>query len=126
MMKSFSGPDEIAAKTLLSNHGGIGPIEFRRLLTDADFVGPVNFIDFTKIPPGSTIGAHEHRENEEIYCVSKGMPLIIVGDMPMRLQPGSVAVVHSGQTHSLINDTDEEVHIFVVQVRFVMETHHEA
>src|SRR5207302_10575143 len=43
-----------------------------RLLTASDFTAPIDFVDFTVIPPGSTIGAHQHEGNEEIYFIAAG------------------------------------------------------
>src|SRR5213082_3181787 len=116
-MRRFVSIREVDSQTIDGNHGGRGPIEFRRLLTQADFATSVDFVDFTVVPPGSTIGAHEHSGNEEIYFISAGAPRISVDGEERRLEEGSIAVVHSGQTHQLINDTSENVEIFVIQVR---------
>jgi mannose-6-phosphate isomerase-like protein (cupin superfamily) len=84
-------------------------IEFRRLLTRSDFATPVDFVDFTVIPPGSTIGLHDHHGNEEIYFIVSGQPRVAVNGEEIRL--------HSGQAHELVNDTDENVEMFVIQVK---------
>ena len=107
----------IAAQALERNHGGTGWIEFRRLLTSADFAAPVDFVDYTIIPPGSTIGWHRHDGTEEVYFIAAGAPRVKVEEEERRLKRGSIAVVHSGQSHQLINDSDEEVAIFVIQLR---------
>ena len=116
-MKSFADLDSVLPIRIIGDHNGIGPIEFRRLLSVNDFVALVDFVDFTVIPPRSTIGIHEHNGNEEAYLIASGNPLVTVEGEQRRLQPGSVAVVRSGQSHGLLNDTDEEVRIFVVQIR---------
>jgi mannose-6-phosphate isomerase-like protein (cupin superfamily) len=116
-MRDFVSIEEIPAEALECNHGGAGPIEFRRLLTDSDFKTPIDFVDYTIVPPGSTIGAHQHSGNEEVYFIVAGKPLICVDGQERRLERGSLAVVHSGQTHQLMNDTNEHVAIFVIQVR---------
>lgn len=98
-------------------HDGRGPIVFRRLLTGRDFVAPVDFVDVTRIPPGSTIGMHRHAASEELYIVLAGQPLVEVDGDARRLTRGDVAVVHPGGRHALTNDTGEEVAIAVVQLR---------
>jgi len=118
-MKCFAEIQDKPAEVLEANHGGLGPIHFRRLLTELDFLAPVDFVDFTVIPPGSTIGFHEHRGNDELYFIASGAPLMRVGDEHRRLVRGSVSVVHSGESHQLINDTQENVEILVIQVRLV-------
>jgi mannose-6-phosphate isomerase-like protein (cupin superfamily) len=54
--------------------------------------------------------------------VASGAPLIKVGNEERRVERGGVAVVHSGQSHQLVNDTPHDVEIFVIQVR-LPETH---
>jgi len=116
-MKCFAEIKDQPAELLEANHGGFGSIHFRRLLTELDFLAPVDFVDFTVIPPGSSIGLHEHRGNDEVYLVASGAPIMKVNDECRRLERGSVSAVHSGQSHQLINDTQEMVEIFVIQVR---------
>jgi mannose-6-phosphate isomerase-like protein (cupin superfamily) len=115
-MRSFADMTEIPALLREREHGGDGPIWFRRLLSSQEFRSKVDFIDFTIIPPGSTIGRHTHMGNEEVYFIASGSPLIRVEGEERRITPGGVAVVRSGQWHELVNDTSEAVRIFVIQV----------
>jgi mannose-6-phosphate isomerase-like protein (cupin superfamily) len=121
MTKLFTTLEETPAIYREAEHGGFGPIYFRRLWTAHDFQTPIDFIDFTAIRPGSTIGRHGHEGNEEAYFIVSGSPLMRVQGEERRLSKGDVAVVHSGQWHELINDTNEDVEIFVIQVRIPSE-----
>jgi mannose-6-phosphate isomerase-like protein (cupin superfamily) len=104
------------ARAIERDHGGTGRIVFRRLLDEYDFTGAVDFVDFTIVPPGSSIGLHEHHGTEELYFVAAGEPLVEVDGCERRLSRGDVAIVHSGQAHRLINDRAEAVEILVIQV----------
>jgi mannose-6-phosphate isomerase-like protein (cupin superfamily) len=117
-MKHFTQLKSIPSVLKSEEHGGLGPIEFRRLWTSQDFLAPIDFIDFTVIPPGSTIGAHGHENNEEAYFVAEGSPLMQIQGEVLRLGKGDIAVVHSGESHELINDSMTDVEILVIQVRF--------
>jgi quercetin dioxygenase-like cupin family protein len=97
-------------------HGGHGPIVFRRLLTQRDFAAAVDFVDVTTVPAGSTIGIHRHDGSEELYFVLSGEPLVEIDGDARRLRPGDVAVVHPGGRHSLVNDTAADVTIAVIQL----------
>ena len=108
---------ETAAVTRSNEHNGSGEIVFRRLLSRRHFTAPIDFVDYTVIPPGSEIGAHRHIGNEEMYFVVAGTPLVRVNGQQMRLGPGSLSVVRDGEWHALTNDTDEDVTILVVQVQ---------
>jgi mannose-6-phosphate isomerase-like protein (cupin superfamily) len=101
-------------------HGGFGPIEFRRVFDRDDFHSPIDFVDVTVVLPGTAIGLHGHESNEEIYIVMEGSPLVRVEHEERRLYPWDVSVVRSGQRHGLINDTPKSVVIAVVQVRMAV------
>ncbi len=100
-----------------AEHGGEGAIWFRRLLDKAQFSSALDFVDFTVIPPGSSIGRHFHHDSEELYFVVGGTPLININGAENRLEPGSVSLVRRGQWHSLTNDTPSDATILVVQAR---------
>jgi len=117
MNESFVSISNIPVKEIQNDHGGQGPISFRRLLRADAFMSPIDFVDFTVIPPKSEIGFHDHFNNEEIYMIVQGTPLVCLQEKRERLELGSVAIVRSGEGHGLINDTDEDVAIFVIQVR---------
>ena len=115
--RSFTILSEIDAITRINEHGGSNQIAFRRLCSESDFDSPIDFIDFTVIPSQSTIGWHAHQGNEEAYFIAAGRPLMRVQDEVRRLTKGDLSVVRSGESHELINDTDEDVEILVFQVR---------
>jgi mannose-6-phosphate isomerase-like protein (cupin superfamily) len=87
------------------------------MLSSDEFTTNVDFVDVTTIPPGSVIGRHYHRGNEELYFIVSGTPLMRVDGTERRLKRGGIAVVHSDGWHELVNDTPDAVEIFVIQVR---------
>ncbi|MBV8550406.1 MAG: cupin domain-containing protein [Acidobacteriaceae bacterium] len=112
----FTSLDAIAPIERWNDHGGRGVIFFRRVLEWSDFRTSIDFVDYTVIPAGSTIGRHEHHRNEEIYFIQGGYPLMVVDGQVRRMGPGSFAIVRDGGSHELINDTAEHVEILVMQV----------
>ena len=54
-------------------HDGEGYLNFARLATGKTLSGACNFIDFTCMPPGSSIGLHTHNmDEEEFYLILEG------------------------------------------------------
>jgi hypothetical protein len=115
-LPSFARVADVDPIARSGEHGGHGPIEFRRLMTQADFAAPVDFVDVTHVAPGSTIGMHRHDDSEEIYIVLAGEPLVEVDGDERRLRAGDIAVVHAGGRHALVNDTAQVVTIAVIQL----------
>jgi mannose-6-phosphate isomerase-like protein (cupin superfamily) len=116
-MKKFVSSDDVALIHRTAEHGGSGPIVSRRFMASDEFETNIDFLDLTVIPPSSTIGRHDHSGNEELYFIVKGAPLMRVDGAERRLRQSDVTVVRSGGWHELINDTQDDVEIFVVQVR---------
>jgi len=116
-MDAFTDLEAKPAQRREGEHGGSGSISFRRMMDESQFASGLDFVDFTIVPPGSTIGKHFHHGSEELYFVVDGAPLINVNGRERRVGPGSLSVVRSGEWHSLTNDTLSEVSILVVQAR---------
>jgi mannose-6-phosphate isomerase-like protein (cupin superfamily) len=116
-MRAFVTAEDTVLDILDGNHGGIGRLHFRRLIAHEEFVTPIDFVDYTVVPPGSTIGLHKHTANEEIYLIVSGLATVTVEGEERQLKRGSIAVVRSGQSHQLVNTGAEAVAMFVIQVR---------
>ncbi len=97
-------------------HGGEGDIKCKRVFDAEAFEGTWNFVDYAVLPPGTSIGLHTHGRDEEIYLVLAGEGLMHLDGREFRVRPGSVIRNLAGGTHGLMNDGEEEVKIFVVEV----------
>jgi mannose-6-phosphate isomerase-like protein (cupin superfamily) len=117
VLKAFTSVSAVSPIERSNDHGGTGVISFRRLLDQSDFRSPVDFVDYTIIPAGSTIGKHQHNHSDEIYFIAAGSPIVRVNGREARLEPGSLAIVHDGEWHELVNDTAQGVEILVIQLR---------
>ena len=72
---------------------------FQRVLHGGEFASAIDFVDYTIVPPGSTIGKHEHHGNEELYYIASGTPIVRVNGEQARLQTGALSIVRSGEWH---------------------------
>lgn len=115
-MRAFVTAEETGVEVLLGDHGGVGTLEFRRLMVAEEFSSAIEFVDYTLIPPGSTIGLHQHSGNEELYLIVSGVAVVTVEQEKRQLTRGSIGIVRSGQSHELKNDGESPVAMFVVQV----------
>jgi mannose-6-phosphate isomerase-like protein (cupin superfamily) len=99
-------------------HGGTGQIEFRRIASRASLSGTCNFIDFTRMPPGTSIGEHSHSvDEEEFYLVLRGCGRMRVNGEEFDVGPGDLIRNAPGGTHSLENTGDQELQLFVFEVK---------
>lgn len=66
------------------------------------------------LPPGGQIPAHSHTRNEEWLLIATGHGTLFVDDVPVTLRTGSLCYVDRWVTHSIRNDSDVPMEIFVI------------
>ncbi|MFO0982656.1 MAG: cupin domain-containing protein [Planctomycetota bacterium] len=98
-------------------HDGVGEILWRRVFHQHDFQGPWNFVDYAVLPPGTSIGRHQHESDEELYLVLEGEGLMELDGNEFPVRPGSVILNRPHGTHGLRNVSTSAIRIFVVEVR---------
>ena len=99
-------------------HNGRGRIRFKRLLTGEQIDGACNFMDFSVIPPGSTIAEHRHTlDEEEYYLILEGSGCMSRDGETFQVQPGDLIRNRPGGTHSLVNDSEDDIILFVFELR---------
>ena len=102
--------------TFKSAHDGNGNVRISRILSSNDFVGPWNFVDFAVLKPDTSIGLHRHENNEEMYVILQGSCILTANGEQKRLSKGDIFVNPPFGTHGLINDSEDDLHLLVVEV----------
>lgn len=101
-------------------HGGVGEILFHRIATAANISSACNFLDFTTMPPGTTIGQHSHRtDEEEYYLILRGQGRMQQNGEEFTVGPGDLIRNPPGGTHALQNTSDQDLQMFVFEVRVI-------
>jgi mannose-6-phosphate isomerase-like protein (cupin superfamily) len=104
-------------RTTVRAHGGEGYLNFARLATRSALSGACNFIDFTSMPPGSTIGLHTHRmDEEEFYLILEGQGTMHRDGVTFLVRPGDLLRNRPGGSHSLANTGSTDLKLFVFEV----------
>jgi len=135
-------------------HGGVGFLEYRNLMSNygryagidelgrrlepwnfdafgrkqhaqqvEDFFS-VDYMDLHLINPDSGVGLHRHRDNQEIFLMTEGRGLMVVGDWcktPSRercfeirtLRAGHFAMLKGGNLHAVMNPSDRDIALFM-------------
>ena len=99
-------------------HGGRGLILFNRILSSEAISGACNFMDFTRMPPGTSVGRHSHSANqEEFYLILRGTGLLRRDDQEIRVQAGDLIRNAPGANHALDNIGPDELWMFVIELK---------
>lgn len=98
-------------------HEGVGEIRFARLAQRSELSGTCNFIDLAVLPPGSSIGRHRHREDEEeFYLVLEGRGRMWRDGQSFEVRAGDLVRTPPGGAHGLENPGPGELRLFVFEV----------
>ncbi len=74
----------------------------------------MNNIMSDRLEPGASIGYHKHETNSEIIYVIKGCGKVLYDDAEERVEAGQCHYCPKGHSHSLINDSENDLYFFAV------------
>lgn len=97
-------------------HDGVGNIDFVRLSDRFPMRGAWEFVDFARVPPGASVGLHEHADDEEVYVVLAGSGIITVNGEEAPVRAFDVVVNPPFATHGIRNDGSEPLEFVVLKV----------
>jgi uncharacterized cupin superfamily protein len=97
-------------------HDGEGKIKMTNVFGEG-FQTPLQFLHYTVLPPGTSIGAHTHANDEELYIILSGHGMMEIDGETSPVKKGDVILNRPFGTHSLTNTSDtEEIQVLVMEV----------
>ncbi|MFC1551975.1 cupin domain-containing protein [Candidatus Latescibacterota bacterium] len=104
-------------------HLGKGAILFRRLWGKESFLTNWEFIDHCVLPPGTSIGYHQHNGIEEVYYLMSGSGRMTVNDVTRDVKAGDAIPCTLHDSHGLYNNSDKDIEILVIAVSMEKGVH---
>lgn len=98
------------------SHGGDGLIDFVRLTDRFPVQGALDYVDFARLPPGASVGPHDHPGGEEVYVLLSGSGVVSVDGQESRVRAWDVVINPPGSTHALRNDGQDALEFVVFKV----------
>ena len=100
--------EKIEAKILHEFQGGIGDIEAKIYADD------LNRIVKSVYAPGTSTGYHRHDDSSEIIFILAGGCKVLHEGKEERLVSGNCHYCKKGESHAVINDSDEDLVMYAV------------
>ena len=95
--------------------GGRGYVTVYHVLTREELRGHGSMYARVVLPPGSSVGWHTHVGDTEPYYILRGEADFIDNDGSVtRVTAGDVCILLPGQSHSIENNSDGEVHLMAL------------
>ena len=90
--------------------GGKGKAYIHHIIGKEEMLGHGRLYARIILPPGSSVGWHQHVHDTEPYYILKGEADFIDTDHKVyKVGPGDVCLIHVGDYHSLENNSDSDV-----------------
>lgn len=96
--------------------GGKGEVTIASLLTPAELDGKCDMFAKVTIPPGCSIGIHEHHGNTETYHILQGEALYNDNGKEIKVGAGQTTFCPDGEKHGIENCSATEDLVFMALI----------
>lgn len=94
--------------------GGKGQVEILHLVDRNLLANEARLFAKLTLKPGTSIGVHKHENEFEIFFVLSGEGIFYDNDQPVQIKAGDVCLTRSGETHSVENNSNEDLVLLAV------------
>ena len=99
--------NELRSEQREKPRGGSGIVSYLHLAEDKGKVHKnIELFAEITLPPGASIGYHDHTENMEIYTILSGHGTVNDNGTEKPVSKGDVVITGNGDSHSLANTGD--------------------
>jgi len=95
--------------TATNKAGGKGEIYIEHILGEAELADKCNMYAKVTVPPGCSLGEHEHHGNTETYFILQGKARYNNNGTEMTIGAGAVTYCPDGEKHAIENIGDEDL-----------------
>lgn len=106
--------DDMITEIREKMRGGAGNVQLVHILVKEEIKGRVRLFAKIVLEPGSSIGMHEHVDEEEAYYILKGTGMVWDGGTKMTVHAGDVILTGDGASHSIENTGNEPLEFLAV------------
>ncbi len=108
--------DRSLLKPAKNMDGGIGTVQYRRVLGPSIFFTAWSYVDHLIIPPGTSVGPNATPDMSSFFYVLGGSGEVTVDGKTSPIQTGDAVPVKLGQTKSVANHGDTPLELMVVGI----------
>ncbi len=107
-------PSAMPTETRHALRGGVGDVAVRHLFTKEEITARTRLCAVLTLPPGASIGTHQHEGEDEIYYVLKGSGTLDDNGTRTTVTPGDAVLTGRGESHAIVNTGNTDLEILAV------------
>lgn len=88
---------------------GSGTISIRHYFTKDEISAPCRLCAEMVVPPGGSVGAHEHSGEDEVYIIQKGTGVLSDDGKDVEVSAGDAILTGNGASHAIRNSGNEDL-----------------
>ena len=97
---------------------GAGEVTVRHYFKPAEIKARTRLCAELTLPPGSSIGAHDHVDEDEIYIIQKGRGLMTDNGKEFPVAAGDSILTGQSASHSIKNTGSEDLVVTAVIIKY--------
>jgi mannose-6-phosphate isomerase-like protein (cupin superfamily) len=94
--------------------GGTGTVTVRHYFQKEEITAKTRLCAALTLPPGTSIGPHQHEGEDEVYIVTKGSGLLDDGKTQTSVTVGDAILTGNGESHAISNTGPTDLEITAV------------
>ncbi|MFH1759921.1 MAG: cupin domain-containing protein [bacterium] len=110
--------NEMTSETRMNMREGKGPVEIKHYFKEGDIKAKCRLCAELTLPPGSSIGIHPHKSEDEVFIILKGSGITDDGFGEMEIKEGDTTLTRSGESHSIRNNGSENLLIAAIIMQY--------
>jgi mannose-6-phosphate isomerase-like protein (cupin superfamily) len=83
--------------------GGVGTVTLQHFFKREEFKAKSRLCARLTLPPGASIGTHQHDQEDEVYIVTKGSGILDDGTTKTVVNTGDAILTGRGESHAISN-----------------------
>ncbi len=94
--------------------GGTGSVTLRHYFKKEEITAKSRLCARLTLPPGASIGVHEHSGEDEVYIITRGTGLLDDGHSRTVVNEGDAILTGKGESHAIANTGTTDLEIIAV------------
>jgi len=98
--------------------GGSGQVTVRHYLKPEEIKARTRLCAELVLPPGASIGMHDHVNEDEIYIIQQGQGLMTDGGKEFQVATGDAILTGQGASHSIKNTGVDNLIVTAIIIKY--------